>query len=252
MESCKILIVEDEFTIAEHLRSALELLGHCVTGVVGRVSEALDSLRHNRPDLVLLDINLRGELDGIDLATRLRAEHHIPFVFLTSQANAATVARAKQTRPHGYLVKPFDEQDLYVALEMALAHAAAERVPAAPPAPAAAPEPVASAPDGIFLRDRKQMVKVRFSELCYLKADGNYTTLYTTSGSKLTTSYPLKHVEERLPKAEFVRVHKSFIVALHRISAFDSQSLCIDGHTVPVGRAYQAALLGRLNLLGNA
>ena len=251
MEGCKILIVEDELIIAEHLRCVLELLGHRVTGVADRVSNALDSLRQDPPDLVLLDVNLRGELDGIDLAARLRAEHHIPFIFLTSQANAATVARAKQTRPYGYLVKPFDEQDIYVALEMALATAAAERAAAAPVAPvAAAAEPFAGT-DGLFLRDRKQMVKVKFGDLCWLEADGNYTTLHTTAG-KHTTCHPLRHVEERLPPAHFVRVHKSYIVALHRISAFDSQAVTVDGDLVPVGRSYQAALMSRLNLLGSA
>ena len=250
MEGCKILIVEDEFIIAEHLRSVLEQLGHRVTGVAGRVSEALDSLRQDPPDLVLLDVNLRGELDGIDLAARLRAEHRIPFIFLTSQANAATVARAKQTRPYGYLVKPFDEQDIYVALEMALAMAAAERAAVPVPTPPAG-EPLTTSTDGLFLRDRKQMVKVKFSDLCWLEADGNYTTLHTTSG-KHTTCHPLRHVEERLPAAHFVRVHKSFIVALQRISAFDSQALTVEGTLVPVGRAYQAGLMGRLNLLGSA
>ena len=255
MEGCKILIVEDEFIIAEHLRSVLQLLGHRVTGIAGRVSEALDSLRQDPPDLVLLDVNLRGELDGIDLAGRLRAEHRIPFIFLTSQANAATVARAKQTRPYGYLVKPFGEQDIYVALEMALATAAAERAaapapPTAQPAALPAAEALATGTDGLFLRDRKQMVKVKFSDLCWLEADGNYTTLHTTAG-KLTTCHPLRHVEGRLPPAHFVRVHKSYIVALHRISAFDSQALTVEGEQVPVGRAYQTALMGRLNLLGS-
>lgn len=84
MESYKILIVEDEATVVVHLRTVLELLGHRVTGMVGRVSEALNSLKQERPDLVLLDIKLRGEQDGIDLAARLRAEYHVPFVFLTS------------------------------------------------------------------------------------------------------------------------------------------------------------------------
>ncbi len=244
-----ILIVEDEFVIAEHLRCILELLGHRVTAVADRVSEALASLRQDPPDLVLLDVNLRGELDGIDLAARLRAEYRIPFVFLTSQANAATVARAKQTRPHGYLVKPFDEEDIYVALEMAFA--AAESPATTPPAlPPAGGEPLATGTDGLFLRDRKQMVKVKFGDLCWLEADGNYTTLHTTAG-KHTTCHPLRHVEEHLPRADFVRVHKSFIVALHRISAFDSQAVTVDGELVPVGRSYQAALMGRLNLLGS-
>ena len=250
MEHYSILIVEDECTIAEHLRQVLELLGHRVSGVAGRVSEALACLQQERPDLVLLDVHLRGELDGIDLAARLRAEYHLPFVFVTAQANAATVARAKQTRPHGYLVKPFDEEDIFVAVELAMAAAKAEGS-AAPATPAAPAEPLNATADCLFVRDRKQMVKVRFSDLCWLEAKGNYTTLHTTSG-KYTTCHPLGHVEERLPRAQFVRVHKSFVVALERISAFDSQGLTVEGDFVPVGRAYHGALMGRLNLLGNA
>lgn len=252
MHGYNILVVEDESTIAEHLRSVLELLGHRVTGVAGRVSEALESLRHSPPDLVLLDIKLRGELDGIDLAARLRAEYRLPFVFITSQADPVTVARAKHTRPHGYLVKPFDEQDIYVALEMALNQATAERVTALSSRAALQAEaPLAAIADGLFLRERKQMVKVKFSELHWLSAEGHYTNLHTTT-RKYTTSHPLKYVEEHLPAADFVRVHKSHIVALHRITALDAQGVTVGTDVVPVGRAYQAALMDRLNLLGNA
>jgi DNA-binding LytR/AlgR family response regulator len=237
----QILIIEDEFIIAEHLRAIVEGLGHEVVGVADRACEALTLLRSLpvQPALALLDITLRGELDGIDLAGRLRAEFGLPFVFVTSLADAVTVNRAKLTQPLGYLVKPFDEQEVFVALEMALA--------AGVPAPA--PPPVSATPTSLFVRDRKQLVRVDFADLCWLEADGNYTTLRTRSGVRYTAVAALKQVEERLPATEFLRIHKSYIVALCQITALDGQAVTVAGQSIPVGRAYQPALLGRLNLL---
>lgn len=242
-----ILIVEDEFIIAEHLRTIIEDLGHEVAGVASRATEALALLRGlpTLPAVAMLDITLRGELDGIDLAGRLRAEFDLPVVFVTSLTDAATVARAKLVRPLGYLVKPFDRQEVFVALEMALVDAAA------PPAGTAAPAPPApfATPTSLFVRDRKQLVRVDFADLCWLEAEGNYTTLHTRSGVRHTAVAALKQVEERLPAGEFVRIHKSYIVALAHISAVEGQTVTVAGQQIPVGRAYQPALLGRLNLL---
>lgn len=242
----KVLIVEDEFIIAAHLRTIVEGLGHEVIGVADRATDALALLRGaaELPALVLLDITLRGELDGIDLASRLRAEFALPFVFVTSLADAVTVARAKQARPLGYLVKPFDEQEVFVALEMALA--AAETPSTNPPAP------LDATPTSLFVRDRKQLVRVDFADLCWLEADGNYTTLHTCLGVRYTAVAALKQVEERLPAADFLRIHKSYIVALNKITALSGQTVVVVGQNIPVGRAYQSALLSRLNLLSNS
>ncbi|WP_046245379.1 LytR/AlgR family response regulator transcription factor [Hymenobacter terrenus] len=236
----QILIVEDEFIIAEHLRSIVEGLGHEVVGVADHATDALKLLRSlpMMPTVALLDITLRGELDGIDLAGRLRAEFGLPFVFVTSLADAATVARAKQAHPRGYLVKPFDEHEVFVALEMALAEA---------PAPS---PPALLTPTSLFVRDRKQLVRVDFGDLYWLEADGNYTTLHTRSGTRYTAVASLKQVEERLPPADFLRIHKSYIVAVSRITILDGQTVVVAGRSIPVGRAYQSALMARLNLLG--
>ena len=235
----QILIVEDEFIIAEHLRSIVEGLGHEVVGMADRAADALELLRSLAviPTLVLLDITLRGELDGIDLAGRLRAEFGLPFVFVTSLADTATVARAKQVQPRGYLVKPFDEQEVFVALEMAMT----EVTDASPP--------LCATPTSLFVRDRKQLVRVDFSDLYWLEADGNYTTLHTRSGTRYTAVAALKQVEERLPAADFLRIQKSYIVALGQITALDGQAVVVAGQSIPVERAYHGALMSRLNLL---
>lgn len=242
----QLLVVEDEFIIAEDLRGIVEGMGHRVAGVVARVSEALAWLgAHPRPDLVLLDVTLRGERDGVDLANQLRAEYALPFLFITSSADGPTIARIKHTQPRGYLVKPFKEAQVRVALEMAFD---AEPIQARPGEAVAA---AAGLPDSLFVRDRKQLVKVRFDELLWLEADGHYTFLHTATG-KYTLSLRLKQVEERLPPAGFLRVHKSYVVALGKISALAGAFVRVGPALVPVGRAYQAHLLRHLNRLGSA
>lgn len=241
----QVFIVEDEFIIAQHLRTIVAELGHEVVATASSATEALRQLATlpAPPDLFLLDIMLQGELDGIDLASRLRAEHGLPFVFITSLTTPATVARAKATRPLGYLVKPFDAQEVFVALEMALT--AADVTPAARAAVPTPPTPATS----IFVRDGKRLERVDYADINWLESDGNYTLLHTQDGHRYAVAMALKTVEQQLPEALFQRVHKSYVVALARIEALEGQSVLIGGTSIPVGRVYNAALLNRLHLL---
>jgi signal transduction histidine kinase len=116
----KILIVEDEGITALHLRNTLEDLGYDVVGVSSYGDDAINRATEVRPDLVLMDIVLKGIVDGIDAAEKIRAILGIPVVYLTSHADDATVQRAKLTEPFGYIVKPFSERDLSIAVEFAL------------------------------------------------------------------------------------------------------------------------------------
>jgi PAS domain S-box-containing protein len=123
-----ILIVEDELIVAEHLREQLEVLGYCVAGVCSEAEEAVERAGALRPDLVLMDILLRGPVDGITAAERIRREFGLPVVYATAFADEATLSRAKIAEPFGYVRKPFDERDLRVAIEMALIKHRAESV----------------------------------------------------------------------------------------------------------------------------
>lgn len=122
----KAIIVEDEMTVARDLSETLGEIGYTVPAIARRADEALEAISRHRPDLVLIDIMLRGEKDGIDLARTLRATHRVPFLFITAHADRATVGRATSTQPAGYLVKPFSKDDVYVATEMALNNYAEE------------------------------------------------------------------------------------------------------------------------------
>jgi DNA-binding NtrC family response regulator len=114
----KILIVEDQFIEANNLQEMLELVGYRVCGIARSVPKAIELLEQHQPDLVLIDIFLKGPLTGIDLAKRLR-EVNIPFVYLSANSDKQTLEAAKATRPYGFLVKPFREKDILVMLEIA-------------------------------------------------------------------------------------------------------------------------------------
>src|ERR1700748_3650093 len=120
MDKIKIGIVEDEVIIAEGINSTLKQLGYAVAEPACNYTEALTMMAEEKPDLMLLDITLNGSKDGIDLAWKIKELYNIPFIFLTANADAATVKRAKETEPPAYLVKPFNKDELYASIEICL------------------------------------------------------------------------------------------------------------------------------------
>lgn len=120
MNPIKILVVEDEVIVAEDIGFRLKKLGYIVTATVASGEEAIEKIAENRPDLVLMDIVLKGDMDGVTAAEKIRNRVDIPTVFLTAYADDQTLQRAKLTNPFGYIIKPFQQNDLRVAIEIAL------------------------------------------------------------------------------------------------------------------------------------
>ncbi|MGD8660930.1 MAG: response regulator, partial [Desulfobacterales bacterium] len=120
MPNANILVVEDESIIAIDIRNRVLNLGYGVSGAAATGEDAIAIAEETLPDLVLMDIKLRGEMDGVEAASRIRLDLDIPVVYLTAYANASTLERAKFTEPFGYLVKPFEDTELQAALEIAL------------------------------------------------------------------------------------------------------------------------------------
>ncbi|MFO7760217.1 MAG: response regulator [Desulfobia sp.] len=116
----KILIVEDEAIVAEDLQSSLQMLGYSISAVVPSGEEAIELAGEKRPDLVLMDIVLKGEIDGIEAAGEISSRFNIPIVYITAFSDDKTLERAKSTRPFGYIVKPFEDRELHIAVDMAL------------------------------------------------------------------------------------------------------------------------------------
>lgn len=120
MSDVRVLIVEDEPLIAEDISDFLGDINYVCAGIAYDSETALDMLINRHPDIALLDINIEGSMNGIEIAQIIRSKHNIPFVFLTSHSDKTTLDEAKQTLPYGYIVKPFNEKDLLSTLEMAL------------------------------------------------------------------------------------------------------------------------------------
>lgn len=120
MSPIKILVVEDEMIVAEDIAGRLKKMGYTVTATVPSGEEAIAKVAENKPDLVLMDIVLKGEMDGVTAAEKIRINTNIPTVFLTAYADDRTLERAKLTDPFGYIVKPFQQNDLRVTIEIAL------------------------------------------------------------------------------------------------------------------------------------
>src|SRR5438093_8774007 len=127
MNSPQIMVVEDERVVAADLEMRLRRLGYRVPAVVSSGEEALRRAAETNPDLVLMDIVLAGQMDGVETAGRIKDSLNIPVVYLTAHGDAATLQRAKSLEPLGYILKPFDERNLHATVEVALFRAQMER-----------------------------------------------------------------------------------------------------------------------------
>ncbi len=253
MTAIKILIVEDEAIIAENLKMILEFYDYHVVDIVNRYEEAIVALDKYKPDFVLLDITIKGENDGIKLAQFINEKYGLPFIYITSHSDKTTIERAKSTSPYGYLIKPFDNEDVYAAIEMALGRFASQRQGESKEQiteltdDIKAEETPFTLNDSIFVRHKNSYQKILFEDLIWLEADDNYSRMYT-SKQQYIIRLVLKNLSTKLP-FYFFRVHKSFVINCKKITAFDSSHVYLSEKAIPIGRAQQAELIQRLNVL---
>ncbi len=120
MAKARVIVVEDEFLVGQDIQARLEGMGYQVTAVVASGDEALSKADQDDVDLVLMDIRLRGDMDGIETAERIRSRSGLPVIYLTAFADEAMLERAKATEPFGYLLKPFEDRELDAVIQVAL------------------------------------------------------------------------------------------------------------------------------------
>jgi DNA-binding LytR/AlgR family response regulator len=239
----KILVVEDEPAIGEYIHYLLTRMGYQVPAVADSYHGALEKIKETDPDLLLIDISLGGDRDGVDLAMEIRKSLDRPFIFVTSYTDLETIERVKHVKPDGYLTKPFKDQDIHIAIEMAL-----NNFSHAPQSTADRSEIFLK--DCIFIRSHKNFLKMPFPEIEWLKADKNYTEIHTKKQKHIVRN-TLNEVEARLPQDQFVRVHRSYIVRLEAIKALDSQNIHLESTVIPISRKIHGWLLDKLNLLSS-
>jgi DNA-binding LytR/AlgR family response regulator len=237
----QVLIVEDEFIIADYIQGCLVNLGYEVAGICSTYNEAVTALQNYQPDIAIIDITIKGEKDGIDIANHIAQSMDIPFIFASSHGDKSTIDKAKQTRPAAYLIKPFTEEDLYAVIETALVNFSNQKIKTEQE------EEIIIINDGFFIRHKNRFIKILLEELIYAEANDNYVNLFTAD-THYTLKTTLLKLQEVLPHY-FLRIQKSYIVNLHQLKSFDMEEVVVHNKTLPIGKSYSEALLEKLKIV---
>ena len=234
-KALKIGIVEDEGIIAENLVAILEMIGYDVSEVCDTYNEAIEMINDFQPDLVILDIHIKGEKSGIDVAKYIKDEQGIPFIFLTSHSDDGTLEKAKALNPSAYLVKPFNKEDLRTSIEVALNNHNVWKEALAAQRPNALK-------NSLFIKDKEKFYKVDFSDIAVLESDHVYIDVTTIQGKKYTVRGSMEDYLAKLPADMFFRTHRSFIINLKHLTAVNHVKVEILNRQVPISRRYREDL----------
>ncbi len=249
-----ILIVEDDFIISTDLQFRLEEMGYEVSGVCVSAEETIAFLKENTVDFAIFDINIKGQTDGIDLASIVSRHYKIPFVFLTSLVDQEFVERAKKVRPSAYMLKPFNEQELRIAIELAISNYSAGKTAEIADSKTKEEaldkeEAVHSPVQGVlFLKKQHKYFKIALENIMYVEADGNYTIIHTTTGDFIYSTV-LRKIEEKLPEEMFMRVHRSYVVNVNHIDGVSGNMITVDKSEIPVSRNYREDFWHRFDFI---
>jgi len=243
MDNIRILIVEDEPIIAADLADRLIEMGYDIAGQCSSGEEALELVQRIQPDLILMDIQLDGALDGIETAAQITRKQNIPLIFLTSNSDDSTFDRAKATMPAAFLSKPFRGKDLKHAIELAIGQASksTSSVSAAPDA-----EQTYLFQDRIFIKSKDRLVRLFLHDILWLEADDYYCRL-ATPGKEILITQTLKQIGETLADIPgLMRVHRSYIVNLAHVEEIGDTSVRIGKKQIPINKTSRNDIIARL------
>jgi len=248
MENIRVLVLEDEALHAARLEILLEELGYSVIQIVDNAADAIRVFKATNPDLVILDIMVKGEDSGIDVAERILDDQRqsVPTIFLTSLNDRDTFEQAKLTKPYAFLLKPIDKFTLQHAVELALEKVAEEFEK----------EHVPSIQNGIFnsgsifLQVDKKLVKIEIEKIEYVEVEAKYCSIFADN-QRFVLRISLKELVQKLPPGSFLRAHRNYLVNTRAIVEVDLEDGIINlkSKSIPIGRSYKEAVLKSLSFL---
>jgi DNA-binding LytR/AlgR family response regulator len=234
MNQIKIGIVEDEMVIAAVIQDCLQKLGYVVVPPVSNYTEAVEMLSKEQPDLVILDIRIAGKKDGIDVAAHIREHYAIPLIFLSAFSDKETIVRAKKTTPNAYLLKPFTQNDLFAAIEIALTNFETQK------------NNSAFAPTSILIKDGYDLVAVLFSEIVYLVSADNYVQFFLANGKSVLTRSTMAEMINRIPSTTFCQISRSCIINLSFLSKVEKNQVLVKDIPLASSGRFRELLIDRL------
>jgi DNA-binding LytR/AlgR family response regulator len=240
----RILVVEDEMIIGAKISMQFTNLGYEVSGLLSRGEDVPFHVAENKPDIILLDINLKGNLDGIETAKLLSANGHTPIIFLTANSDEATFNRAKAVKPAAFISKPFKQLDLQRAIELTISRME-EKQPDTDMGETELEERPSFLNDRMFVRNKDRMVKIMFDDVLFIEAVRNYSRIITRNNEFLL-SITLKIIEDKLPEAVFVRIHRTYLVNITKIDEVAENHVMIGQREIPMSGGLKENLLQRI------
>lgn len=223
----KILIAEDEGVIAEHLKLILNSIGFENVEVANDKERALAAIDLFKPDLVLLDIRMKNELDGIDIAKIINEKYMLPFIFISSHSDSEILDKAIDTKPAAYITKPFKKADIYAAITLAIKN-----------------KEIASSPY-IIIKDGYNDVKIELDSVLYVQSERNYIDIYCKF-KKYNTRNSLEWFMQNVSENQFMRVHRSYVINISMIQMLTSTDVSIDEKLIPISRKYLANIRSKI------
>jgi len=236
----RVIVVEDEPLIADDLAQTLKTLGYEVLKVLDNADDCVAEMRKNKPDIALLDINIKGAIDGIMLADIIKKEFEIPFIFITSYTDDDTLDKVKKLGPSGFIVKPFEDSEIRGTIEIALYNNNIGEVAANPKSQASH--------ENLFVKSNGKLVKLSQNDIQWAEAYDNYCYVNLAEKRFLLPS-TLKSIESRLDPNAFVRIHRSYLVNLSHISVIGESYVEIGEKQLPVSKRHKSDLINRISLL---
>ncbi len=241
-ETVRILVVEDDMIIGANISLQLTNFGYEITGIESRGEEAISHVKANTPDLLLMDVNLKGVLSGVDTVKAIQEFCDVPVIYLTANSDEVTFKNAKETHPKAFMTKPFNKLELQRTIELVVEQLAENKNLTK------SSESIEVLGDRIFVRHHGKMEKLLIDDILFIEADRNYCTIVTDTGNYTLTS-TLKAMEEKLPKGHLVRLHRSYIVNISKLDVVADHHLEINRKVIPLGRSYKDLLLSRIQTI---
>ena len=236
----RILIVEDDMIIAANISLQLSKLGYEVTGIESRGEDAVNHAIENRPDIILMDIQLKGNINGIEAAKQIQEKLDIPLIYLTANSDESSFQKAKETRPYAFITKPFNKLNLERTIELVI-----EKVSSETHETIEENTLTDCLDDRIFIRNNGKLIKLMLDEILYIEADRNYCNIVAESQNYLIVS-PLNTFCQKVESKDFLRVHRSFVVNIKKLDAVADSYLEIKRKVIPISKMYKESLMNSI------
>lgn len=244
----KILIVEDEPLMSSKMEMQIDKLGHELFGVLDSSDQVMVTLANSQPDLILMDVNILGNYDGIELADMIHEKWPIPVLFITSLFDDATFRRISRTNPLGYIQKPFTDAQLKHSMQLVIKQI--QNLETQESTSNQSDESINLDNDYIFIKHRNRLDKIKIKDILFIEADGRYCQIHL-GDNKYLSRITLKKIKEQLNTDIFIQTHRSFLVNRTKIKSIDLENsiAILDQIQVPISRREKDQIMTKLKYL---